>query len=768
MFDPSDYVISLFADVIKDKIDEKIEQKELSKLIEIYLSHKQEENYFSDLNSEFDFEGVCNYARKELLEDIKTCVFEDPEQQEQRKTNIIEKAISYASATFSDSKHNVQKMMEDIIDILIYFYGTYKTEKGNLIHFQAIKKDLLDINNKLDVSLKNDEKISNQISRAQAGIEQISRAQDKKTSLRTRLNSMADSKRNALKEYLLFPWFKESPNYSEVFPKLFIKPVFENNKEMNTLTKTDGHVFVLGAAGAGKTTLLRFLFAFENATDRNCMYITAKEAMKKNDFMDVLKEYVSEYAGETELFSVYIDGLDEAFANKFKKLRSFMRELQYYRNVQFWIGCRQDFYEHFYNEDFAGIKNTFIIKPWEIEEQAERFIKTYQEIVGCDELDKHINELVSANETIQAFKTNPFQLSLLVYLAENNELEQIKGVYSLYESFINTWIEQEKKRGTSSMSKSEIVNVLTDAAVSIYNGLDYKLTEELVHISAVRNILVIQEKAKLSSVLYVTDFHHRSLATFLIAYKLVQAFLENESKTIRDLFKVKLKDDVTNFVGNKFAMMDESEKNRVKHTLMELYNDVQDDDISIKEQIIYYITRLGTDVSDFLKKLVQDPPKHSLMRLSLAYGCVLSDKPDVRHFALDYAKSISRETKDAATNRAWTIIYFGDVNDRDPYSYEDDEQRPWENARKARIKRFTKQNPRLKDYRFRLFDIPLFHSFLKNREWNNISESEFDILKRVEFPDDIFTQEEIAFLREEKMKLLDEYEKRLKNQKKES
>ena len=128
---------------------------------------------------------------------------------------------------------------------------------------------------------------------------------------------------------------------------------------------------------------------------------------------------------------------------------------------------------------------------------------------------------------------------------------------------------------------------------------------------------------------------------------------------------------------------------------------------------------------------------------------------------MNYAKSISNGSIDAITNRAWTVIYFGDVNDRDPYKYKDDEKRSWKNARKARIKRFTRKNPRLKDYRFRLFDIPLFYSFLKDRKWNNISMKEYEILRSVDFPKHIFTNDEIAFLKKEKQKLLVNYKKHL-------
>ncbi len=243
----------------------------------------------------------------------------------------------------------------------------------------------------------------------------------------------------------------------------------------------------------------------------------------------------------------------------------------------------------------------------------------------------------------------------------------------------------------------------------------------------------------------------------MLAHSLVEALLNNNQTQIRALFNIKLKDDVTNFVGNKFTTLTEMEKKMVKETLIGLYTDTDVSEINIKEQIVYYITRLGIDVTEFLLDIIRNSPEHPIMKLTIAYGCVLSENPEVRAYALAYAKSISTDSVDARTNRAWTVIYFGDVNDRDPYTYADDEHRQWQNARKARIKRFTKKNPRLKDYRFRLFDIPLFHSFLRNRNWNDISSEEYDILDNVVFPENIFNHEEILFLSEEKAKLLKEY-----------
>lgn len=238
--------------------------------------------------------------------------------------------------------------------------------------------------------------------------------------------------------------------------------------------------------------------------------------------------------------------------------------------------------------------------------------------------------------------------------------------------------------------------------------------------------------------------------------------LNNDINLLEQIFPCKLKDDVTNFIGAKFSTLTIKEKFIIKENLENLYYSLSGDDtkLSEKEQIIYYITRLGIDVSKFLKKCISPYPENPIMRLTIAYGAVLTEDQDIRTFGLEYAKSIANESEDAITNRAWTVIYFGDV-DNDPYTYRDNEKCSWKKARNARIKRFTKTNPRLKDYRFRLFDIPLFHSFLKDRNWDNISKEEFEILSKIDIPEHIFNTDECAFLKNEKEQLLKEYEQHL-------
>lgn len=772
----SEYVATIGFDVLKDRITDKMDRHKLGLLIEQYLDRKQVENYNCTLAEEIDFEGFCNYARSDMIEDIKKCVFSAGEKQKQLKADIANRANYFARAKSKISEHRVEKLTSDIIDILINFYRNFKNDNGMLLLVWEIEckldnmlKDVGSSIEKVQEGLA--ETICAEHTDTRAAISEIKKgfadslsgyASYEREGLRRQLESIIDAKRKSVLDYSIFPWLRGSPRYSKVFPKLFIEPTFKGENGTisfsEVIKNVDCHAAILGEAGAGKSTLLRYLFAFSLVDSKRSIYITASEAREENGFLDKL--FILASITYAEPYLVYVDGIDEEFANDYAGFSKFVLRLQNFPNVQFWLGCRLDYYEQHYNENLAFIRHEFTIEPW-TPSQADDFIERYANIRGKTDLQDQVNKLICTQELIQHFKSNPFQLSLIVFLAEHNEKDPITGAYDLYERFVFRWIRREKERGTSDADEKVIIETLTLAAIRIYCGEEYILDDIAAKNSAVRNLLNVREKENLSYNQYATAFYHRSLAAFLLAHRLVESFLNDDSSQICKLFGSKLKDDVTNFVGNKFSVLSQSEKHTVKQTLIRLYKNTADSEISIKEQIIYYITRLGIDVSEFLIELVEKKPEHPIMRLTIAYGCVLSDNPVLRKFALDYAESISRDSLDAVTNRAWTVIYFGDVDDRDPYQYTDNEKRPWQNARRARIKRFTKKNPRLKDYRFRLFDIPLFHSFLKDRGWNEISLEEYNILNDVDFPEDKFTQEERRFLLKEKKKLLEEYKKKL-------
>lgn len=589
------------------------------------------------------------------------------------------------------------------------------------------------------------------------------------------LLNYADAQKKEIKRKLIFPWFNESKSLRDVFPKLFVTPKLidsQTKDEVSDLSLfVNRNLMILGDAGTGKSTLLNYWFAFKKKEFLNntiCLYFNADSTIMRNsafkrDFKFALKDRKQHY-----LF--IIDGLDETFLLQPSKYKKLISKLQIATNCNFWLGCRQDFYKQHLNEKTKISDYDLVVQEWG-PEQISFFINQYSEITENSKLSIRINRIKDRSrdkEGIDAMKKNPFQLSVLVFLAEQSEKRptelKINSTYDLYDQFIELWVDKEINRNTSPDKEDVIYDTLYDAANSIYYNNEYIFNEIAERNTAVNGLLQMKSRRRCGKRV-AKSFYHRSLAAFIIASRAYRAIYEGNIQLFIEASEARSRDDITNFLVDKFASIDIAETYTLKRNIINIYNEISDNDgyTGAKQQLIYYITRLGIDVSGFIVGVIRKNPSDLYMRLSLAYGCVLSENPDMKKYALAYARSIAADPNgdDAITNRGWTAVYFNDVNidekKIDIYGYRDTIKGMWKNSREARLKRFTNKNPRYKDLRFWIFDIPLFRSFLIDRGWDNLSDDEYRILKNLKFHGSVFDDEEIEFLTQERDKLLAEY-----------
>ena len=744
-----DFLINITSDVFSDWIKDRKKEKQIQKEILNYVEHKKDENGRYSIQSEYDYAGFYEFCRDYLLDDIRKYITSQGEYKETVKKRIKQKAINVSNTKYNLANNNISRYIEDLLNIV---YSIYR-ESANA-ELQLLTGEI-------------EEKIHNNTERIMSELQRFSNTASSQNIIANEeiVAIIATRKKWALNQ-VIFPWFHDSKKYFEVFPQLFVKPFFHENK--NTISYDSflgsdvSSISILGTAGAGKSTLLRYIFAFSELNNIESVYFTAKEIKHNFPYLSQLNNYCK---SSKRPFIVMIDGIDEAFYNNYYDYEEFIINLKSFSHLYFWLGCRTDFYSTYFNEQLSFIEHNYSINPWN-NNQIENFINEYSKISGVSNIPAIIEQLIGSDAKLKDIKKNPFHLALLVYLTENNEDEPVLGVYNLYERFFQKWLQNEKKRGTSPDENAEIINSLKKAAQRIYDGREWRFDRIAINNSAVRNLLSYVERES-SRELYAIGFYHRSLATFLLAESVFETFKERNCSVIKEVLSHKLKDDVTNFIGDRFSHMTESEKTVLYNNLKYAYFHIawSNATLNVHEQIVYFVTRLGIDVSGFLLRVINNKRQSAnpIMRLTLAYGCVLSENKKVRDFAIEYARSIANESMDASINRGWTVIYFGDVLDRDPYSYLDDEQRSWNKAREARIKRFTKKQPRKKDVRFWLFDIPLFYSFLNNRGWNDISKDEYEILKRLSFSREYFNDAEIDFLSRQHQKLLQEYSKHLQD-----
>ena len=605
-----------------------------------------------------------------------------------------------------------------------------------------------------------------------------------------RIKNIVKHKKEIVLKQLLFPWFKQSPQYKDVFPKLFIDPKFkseESNVDIIDVTPYLGkNLMILGDAGAGKSTFLRIWFAFKEKEKKSnniiseVLFFDAKEYLMEESFLKDMIKWLR--SANHKHYLLLIDAIDEAFYDNYPAYERFILQLQELNNCSIWMGCRKDFYK-FYSGGYGMNLSDydFYIQNWDIDNEVDIFVKTYADIRNVPDLPNRIEvmkKVMGDNSIIEELMRNPFQLSIIVFLAEDSGDIRIHGRYDLYEQFMTKWNKHEILRGTSKYSETDKEHTLFKAALSVYCNEVFVFDEVAENDTGVNALLrePDEEYTWGEGKGLANEFYHRSLAEFILAKMTYKSMLnmkkDGQVEIFKKICKTKMKDDVTNFILDKFLITPLKDKEIIKNNLQDLYRIIpsNSDTLSLREQIIYYLTRLDIDVSDFIGMIIDSCPDNNMIRLSLAYGCTLLRDKKSRKYALDFAEAIASnpDGEEAITNRAWAVVFYGDFhgekNGVDEYSYRDEEKGSWKKVRENRIQRFRRERPRWKDYRFWILDIPLFHNFLINRDWNDISCEEYEVLKKLAFSSEVFDKEEIEFLEKEQQGLLSDYYNYLKLQ----
>lgn len=240
-----------------------------------------------------------------------------------------------------------------------------------------------------------------------------------------------------------------------------------------------------------------------------------------------------------------------------------------------------------------------------------------------------------------------------------------------------------------------------------------------------------------------------------------------------------MRNDVTDFLRSAISGCEKKEIERIQTNLISVYKQADDlgesllssdaqrtlwemsDSVRfvLKNELIYLVTRIPDPTNCIPSFLEEISKKNSdpYILLDLAYASTLTGPT---HIALEYAKTLEPGSPypNEMINRSWTIAYFGDVQ-ANPHEYLDKDKAPWTKAREARLKRFQKTS--YKALRFRILDLPLMYCFYFDRDWRDVNEADYEIIKNTDIENAIFSEEEKIFMRKKKKDILRKFEEHL-------
>lgn len=175
-----DYVADFGVELIKDKINNKREKKEIRNRLANYIKREQSINFDCTPEEEIDFGGLIQYIQTNFLDDVQLRIFGNKEERDRAREDIKTKAIINAKANNSLSEERAVKIIETVFDILYDFYNSQQNKDLKLMAAQ-IENTVVDQADEIkEIMEEGDKSIVNEIHSLK---EDISTSIDKNVSL---------------------------------------------------------------------------------------------------------------------------------------------------------------------------------------------------------------------------------------------------------------------------------------------------------------------------------------------------------------------------------------------------------------------------------------------------------------------------------------------------------------------------------------------------------------------------------------------------------
>ena len=359
------------------------------------------------------------------------------------------------------------------------------------------------------------------------------------------------------------------------------------------------------------------------------------------------------------------------------------------------------------------------------------------------------------------------------------------STYTLYSTFYEHWIIREHHRGSSVLSMEDIFKLHSIIALELYKvrGKTIKLSQILSYIPNVKgNItedtafwaILLKRKNFITNDFDIIRFWHETLVEYIIANQLITHFVSGDFQ-LEEALSLVYHNEINVFVRGALDNYDNNVKRLIYNNLCDVYynnlvNSISTIDVKIiiienkattlvpeikpeaerkREQVLYYIGRLGLDFYPDIIDLAYRIENNWLLKRIAALGAILFGNEDIEK---DYIENLIPESLYDTQNRSVQLIYFGDA-EGEIGKYTDDNIISWGRVRRAIYQRLQKSTYR--EQCLRWWDLRTLFSFYNSRVWKDaITKIDIEIVKDCIIDFSNFSEKRKSFLQQEKTKLL--------------
>lgn len=566
--------------------------------------------------------------------------------------------------------------------------------------------------------------------------------------------------------------FKDNQSLGSILETAYIEPKYHLRKcnkdgigieaiykEYNT-----SNIIFVGEGGTGKTTAFLRLYSGKGLNNtfgsvKPFHYIFAPDLqLGKNDLTNCrrkIRRIIKTVKRNDGI--LLLDGLEEAFQSNSKSASTLIQYLEK-ASVTFWVSCRPYFYERLEDETLLVFDECVEIKFW----QPEDFDAFVEQCLRENDDYRIIKQRISkVRESIKSLINRPLFATMILFIAKNNDIDDIQNEYKLIELFLDKWTDRESKDKKIVFDSETSYKHMRKVALDVYLGKRPTFAKEL---QVFQGLLLMPKRNE-----GIRQFYHREFLVYFIVNAMINAAL-NHPEEIVWWFSQTFYDDITNMLKPVLVRMDQEKREKIFENLFAVYKSTYDEKqkieirfneldlpkdksfLKLRDEIIYFILKLKMVDHMAFVEYVNDHEPETMLSLGIAYGMAAIDPNN--QYTLDFAKKLTPGTPEEIRNRGWGMCFFGDVVN-DGYEYNDNEGESWKKIRENRLKRLLDDK---KKYATRTLDIALLYCFYYSRGFSDCTSiRDYQIIRNTNISLPVFQEEQRVFLKEQKENLVSHY-----------